>query len=304
MRPSIQGCFSAIDRIVGLLDDYAGQDGAVVVCSDHGFTAWEVSVHTNALLEEWGYLKLKARARAMQTGAARRLVPVAKRFLPRKVSRRAKGATFAAVDWRRTKAFASPIPQQGVFVNLAGREPHGVVSRAELESFKDELTSRWLDLRAPDGKPVTDRVWRAEEVFDGDAQQGAPDLLPVLRDHRFELDDELFHRRPFEDLSHLPRGVHHPDGIGIVRGPAVDPAASLDGSVMDVTPSALHLAGLKVPEGLDGSVLTSALTQESLSVKPVRTTAPLSSEAKDESSPYSEEEEALIEESLRRLGYL
>jgi hypothetical protein len=33
-------------------------------------------------------------------------------------------------------------------------------------------------------------------------------------------------------------------------------------------------------------------------------TAPLSSGQKDETSPYSEEEEALIEESLRGLGYL
>jgi predicted AlkP superfamily phosphohydrolase/phosphomutase len=71
LRPAIEKCFAYMDRIVGLLEDYAGPDGGVIVCSDHGFTAWEVSVHTNALLAEWGYLKLKPVAKAMQTKAAR-----------------------------------------------------------------------------------------------------------------------------------------------------------------------------------------------------------------------------------------
>jgi arylsulfatase A-like enzyme len=73
---------------------------------------------------------------------------------------------------------------------------------------------------------------------------------------------------------------------------------------MDVTPTLLYLAGAAVPEGLDGSVLESAFRPEHLRVRPVETTAALSSSNTDESSPYSKEEEAAIEESLRGLGYL
>jgi predicted AlkP superfamily phosphohydrolase/phosphomutase len=91
LRPAVIRCFEAMDRIVGLLDDWAGHDGGVMVVSDHGFTAWEVSVHLNALLQAWGYLKIKPAARAMQTGAARSLVPLAKKVLPRKLAREAKG---------------------------------------------------------------------------------------------------------------------------------------------------------------------------------------------------------------------
>ena len=40
IRPAILDCFASMDRIVGLLDDYAGSEGGVVVCSDHGFTTW------------------------------------------------------------------------------------------------------------------------------------------------------------------------------------------------------------------------------------------------------------------------
>jgi len=304
LRPSVVKCFEAMDRIVGLLEDYAGGDGGVVVCSDHGFTAWEVSVHINALLAEWGYLSLKTSARLMQTEAARKMVPVAKRFLPRKLAREAKGRTFAAVDWSKTRAFASPIPQQGVFVNLKGRERHGIVEETELQAIKDDLVRRFESLRAPDGAKATDHVWRSEEVFHGDALKGAPDVLPVLRDHRFELDDELFHRNAFTDLRHMPRGVHHPDGIVVVAGPGVRSDRELSGSVMDVTPTLLYLAGLQVPEGLDGSVLTDAFDPNTLEDRPIQTTSPLSSRKEDEESPYSPEEEAIIEESLRGLGYL
>lgn len=304
LRPSVVKCFEAMDRIVGLLEDYAGPDGGAIVCSDHGFTAWEVSVHLNALLVEWGYLKLKTSAKLMQTDAARKLVPIAKRFLPRKLAREAKGRTFAAVDWSATKAFASPIPQQGVFVNLEGRERHGIVPPSELDAIKADLVRRFEALRAPDGSPVTDRVWRSEDVFHGNELKGAPDVLPVLRDHRFELDDELFHQRAFTDLRHMPRGVHHPDGIVIVAGAGVHDGASIEGTVMDVTPTLLYMAGLEVPEGLDGSVLTGAFTDQTLGDRPIRTTAPLSSTKQEEESPYSAEEEAIIEESLRGLGYL
>jgi arylsulfatase A-like enzyme len=73
---------------------------------------------------------------------------------------------------------------------------------------------------------------------------------------------------------------------------------------MDVTPTLLHMAGLKVPDDLDGKVLTEAFTPQALEDRPVTMLAPLSSGPKDESSPYSDEEEAVIEESLRGLGYL
>jgi predicted AlkP superfamily phosphohydrolase/phosphomutase len=304
LRPEIWRCFQAMDEIVGMLDDYARDSGGVLVCSDHGFTAWEVSVHTNALLERWGYLKLKWTARAMQTSLARKMVPMAKRVLPAKVAREAKGKTFSAIDWTQTKAFASPIPQQGIYINLKGRERLGIVDPSELDAMKSDLVQRFTDLKGPDGTPVTDRVYRSEDVFSGEAVTGAPDVLPVLKDHRWEIDDEIFHRSPFTDLSHLPRGAHHPDGIVIIAGPGVRPQDDLKASVLDVTPTLLYLAGAAVPSGLDGRVVTDAFDQAHLDSSPPRSVDAVGTGARDEASPYSAEEEALIEESLRGLGYI
>ncbi|MFN2526723.1 MAG: alkaline phosphatase family protein [Actinomycetota bacterium] len=304
LRPAIAECFADMDRIVGLVDDYAGSEAGVVVCSDHGFTAWEFSVHTNTLLLQWGLLALKPSATLMQSGAARRVVPLAKRFLPAKVARRAKGHTFAAIDWTKTHAFASPIPQQGIYVNLAGREPQGVVPPAELQAVKEDIAARFRALKDPDGRPITDHVWLSEEVFQGDEQEGAPDILPVLRDHRFELDDELFHKEPFSDYRHLPRGAHHPDGIVAAAGRGIRRTSDLQGSVLDVTPTLLYMADLEIPEDLDGRVLTSAFAAEAIEERPPRTRPPLSSVRRNDASPYSEDEEAQIEEALRGLGYI
>ncbi|HEX2051511.1 MAG TPA: alkaline phosphatase family protein [Actinomycetota bacterium] len=304
IRPHVHECFAAMDEIVGALEDYAGVDGGVLVCSDHGFTAWEVSVHVNALLERWGYLALRRGARALQSGAVRKLVPLAKRVLPRKLARDAKGRTFAAIDWGRTRAFASPIPQQGVFVNVRGRERFGIVPPDELAAVKDDLVARFEALTGPDGRRVADRVWRSEDVFEGDALDGAPDVLPVLAGHRYELDDELFHREPFTDVSTMPRGVHHPDGIVVVAGAGARAGARLDAHVTDVMPTLLYQAGLAVPEGLDGAVIDAAFEPEWRADRPVRTVAPLSSAETSDVSPYSADEEAIIEESLRGLGYL
>ena len=303
IRPTITRFFAMLDEIVGLLEDYAGE-GGVIVCSDHGFTAWEFTVHTNTLLAQWGYLKLKPRARLMQTRAARALVPLAKRILPPSTAREAKARTFSAIDWSRTKAFATPIPQQGIFINLEGRERFGIVRRDDATAVSQDLVRRFKDLEAPDGKPVTDEVHTADEVFTGTALEGAPDVLPVLRNHRYDLDDEVFHKEAFTDTSHLPRGVHHPDGVVVYAGPGVRQSSQVSGSVVDVTPTLLYMAGLAIPEGLDGKVATDAYDPGHLGRHPVETTAAPGHEQHDESSPYSEEEEAAIEESLRGLGYI
>ena len=303
IRPALETCFAAIDRVVGLLGDWVGDDGAAIVCSDHGFTAWLVTVRVNALLEEWGYLRTSRTARLMQTSVARAAVPLAKRVLPRKVARRAKGQTMKAIDWSQTRAFASNIPQQGVHLNLKGREPFGIVDPSEAESLKQELIARFKELRGPDGKPVADAVYAREEVLSGPELERAPDIFPVLRDHTFELDDEVFHKQPFTDVTDLPRGVHHPDGIVVVAGPGVQVGKKIEGTVLDVTPTLLYQAGLAVTTGLDGEVLKEAFEPNHFDSNPITWTDP-PTHSGDGESPYSAEEEQQIEDALRGLGYL
>jgi predicted AlkP superfamily phosphohydrolase/phosphomutase len=208
-----------------------------------------------------------------------------------------------AIDWSRTQAFASPV--QGVRLNLKGRERLGSVEPADAPALARAITERFMQLRADDGSEITDRVWSAADAYHGDWQEGASDLLPVLRGHRWDLDVELFHRDPFSNHTGLPRGVHHIDGIVSLSGPGAAPSASLDNArVEDIAPTLMHLGGLSVPEGLDGRALTEGLLPAWTRSHPVREAPAVEASGSSEASPYSAEEETQIEEALRGLGYL
>ena len=75
---------------------------------------------------------------------------------------------------------------------------------------------------------------------------------------------------------------------------------------MDVLPTAFTVAGLSVPDGLDGRVPAEILTVEGQQARgPSEGVAEWTTEAASTSTyPFSEEDEKQIEESLRGLGYI
>jgi hypothetical protein len=73
---------------------------------------------------------------------------------------------------------------------------------------------------------------------------------------------------------------------------------------MDVLPSLLYFTGLEIPAGLDGAVPERAIKSAHLAERPLRFTEAVEPAGRDKTSPYSSEDQALIEERLRGLGYL
>jgi predicted AlkP superfamily phosphohydrolase/phosphomutase len=298
--------FDEMDEMIGDLLDWAGGDGYVVTMSDHGFGPKDKSVNINVALREWGMLHVGGAGAVTKSAGLRKVARSAKKVLPKSVWQKAKGAAQSSIDWTKTKAFSAPIPQQGIYVNLEGREPNGVVPPSEYESVRDELIERLGSLIDPDdGKPVVDRVYKREEVVHGPQAVDAPDLFPVCRGYSYELSDGTYSPGILDDYRKLPRGFHQMDGVFGVAGPGIEPAKGLEAHLYDVMPTALYLAGLKIPE-VDGKVMTHALPQSMLAERPPVVEAmqlPLAGEGA-EAKPYSAEEEAQIEESLRNLGYL
>jgi arylsulfatase A-like enzyme len=74
-------------------------------------------------------------------------------------------------------------------------------------------------------------------------------------------------------------------------------------SVYDFVPTVMYLAGLPVPEALDGRVIEEACTAEFLASQPRRTRSGRAIGAKAQTD-LSESEEQMVEEKLRSLGYL
>ncbi|MGH2755014.1 MAG: alkaline phosphatase family protein [Actinomycetota bacterium] len=299
--------FDEMDEMIGDMIDWAGEDAFIITMSDHGFGPKDKSVNVNVALREWGLLSLGGAGAVTKSQGVRKVARRVKRALPKSVWQRAKGAAQGSIDWSKTRAFSAPIPQQGIYVNLEGREPNGIVPPAEYEAVRDEIIERFSALVDPDdGKPIVDRIHKREEVIDGPQSVDAPDLFPVCRAYSYELSDGLLSPGILDDYRSLPRGFHHMDGVFGIAGPGIEPEPGLRASLYDVTPTALYLAGLKVPESCDGRVLVDFLPREMTKERPPVIEAmdlPLAGSGV-ESSPYSAEEEAEIEESLRNLGYL
>ncbi len=298
--------FDEMDEMIGDLLDWAETDGYVITMSDHGFGPKDKTVNVNVALREWGLLSVGGAGAVTKSAGLRKLARRAKKALPKSVWQKAKGAAQSSIDWSKTKAFSAPIPQQGIYVNLRGREPNGIVSEADYDAVRDEIIERFTALRDPDdGLPVVDRIYRREDVIHGDQAVNAPDLFPVCRAYSYELSDGTYSPAILDDYRRLPRGFHHMDGIFGIAGPGVAARDGAKAHLYDIAPTALYLAGCTLPE-MDGRVLEELLPPELLTERSVRVQnmdLPLAGEGA-EAEAYSAEEEAQIEESLRNLGYL
>lgn len=89
------------------------------------------------------------------------------------------------VNFENSQAYMRSRIELGVRINLAGREPDGVVTQEQYESVRDELLNTLRAVQTPDGKPVFDAVEPREAVFEGPYIDDAPDivLVPASFDH-------------------------------------------------------------------------------------------------------------------------
>jgi predicted AlkP superfamily phosphohydrolase/phosphomutase len=298
--------FEELDRGIDELVQWAGQDGHVVIVSDHGFGPWEKTVNLNILLNEWGYLRLPSVSRVTRSqtvaGPVQRW---ARRVVPRRLLQAAKVRVNRGIAWDKTQAFASHVAEQGIHINAIGDLPNGIVDQNDVPELMEELVSRLMDQVDPtDNQPLVDTVVKRDAAITGPFAARAPHLFPFCRDQRYELSDTLAAESAVTDHRDRPWGYHHKDGVFVAAGPGLRVGPFAEGlDIVDVLPTALHLAGLPVPDSLDGRVVTEVLDPETAARQVVSNQTIRLPEA-ESAYPFSPQEERAIEESLRGLGYL
>ncbi len=211
--------YRKVDDYVGRLRAALADDVTLVVASDHGFTTLDYEVHCNEWLRKEGWL-------SFETDDPEELGDIAE----------------------ETRAY-SFIPGR-FYLNLEGREPRGSVSEEEYDDVREELEADLLDLEAPDGRQVIDRVVRKEDAFRGDHDDIAPDLVAIPNDgfdlkSGFKADSEVFDTGP-------RNGMHSFDDTALY----VDhPDASIgDVDLFDIAPTILDLMDVEYSRGeFDGA---------------------------------------------------
>jgi predicted AlkP superfamily phosphohydrolase/phosphomutase len=174
-------------------------------------------------------------------------------FVAERVPNDVARAASEQVDFPASRAYMRDRIELGVRVNLAGREPEGVVPESEYDELCDDLVEMLSEVETPDGEPVFERVARREEVFSGPCVEEAPDVITVPRDY-----DEFLSTRVGDGQFGSPSEPynHKRDGIVAISGAGVDAAADLsEAGLFDVAPTILATMGLPAGDRMDGDVL-------------------------------------------------
>jgi predicted AlkP superfamily phosphohydrolase/phosphomutase len=83
---------------------------------------------------------------------------------------------FAGVDWRRTQAYA--IGFNAIYLNLAGREQHGIVAPGEVPALSAKIKNLLEQWTLPqDGKKPIQQVFVGQEVDKSPDNPNTPELI-------------------------------------------------------------------------------------------------------------------------------
>jgi predicted AlkP superfamily phosphohydrolase/phosphomutase len=240
-------CDQLLGDFLTLLDDGT----TVLIVSDHGFRAFgrpdSLIFDVDRLFAEMGLLEFEDPAAAGDRSR-------------RKVRMDATRA-YTHEGTKIVSAFGER--DRPVYLNVAGRDPQGVIEQESWREARAEIVDRLRALRTDLGSTVFSQV-RIHEAEIGLQQE--PDLyLRVNPEIAFDY-DLLLDGRPLSlfdvflwEYGNIS-GTHRTDGILVARGPGIRPGATVEGaSLLDLTPTILHLAGIPVPDDLDGEVLRDAL---------------------------------------------
>jgi len=319
--------YQEMDATVGDLVALAGDDTAVLVMSDHGFGPIHKYLNFNVWLLEQGFLSLRGDPLSLVKRALFALgvtpslgyklsmaLGFAKQRLKKGVT--ARSSTFALVnkiflslaniDWSKTRAFSRGNYGQ-IFVNLKGREPFGSVNPGrEYEATVAEIIERLRAVKDPrTGEALIGEIYRKEEIYSGPHVPRMPDVVFIPRDMSNKAIGIVdFTTRRFVEPTFGNSGDHRMDGIFIAGGPPFIAAADAKSlSLIDLTPTILHLLGMPVPSDMDGRVLEELFDPAWRAAHPVVAGEPAVEKAGKKLS-LSEEDREEIRNRLRGMGYV
>lgn len=237
-----------IDKELARILAQLPEDAYFMLISDHGWGPVRKNFEPNTWLMEQGLLFVKPEVEG-------------------------KKRTYGAddIDWSRTKAYTLWNP--GIYVNLKGREPNGIVEYSEYEQLRDRIIALLRGLKDPEGQPYTHIADRVENIYKGGYYRYAGDVqfcgyrdasgikVPgKTNDGLYQIDFGGFGRdgQVWDNPRRHFTGYH---GNALTSFIAVGPGikknndVSDGGHMMNVMPTIMHLYGIEPPPNFEGRIM-------------------------------------------------
>jgi predicted AlkP superfamily phosphohydrolase/phosphomutase len=337
-KDAILDVYIHLDDMIGRLTQYADENTAVIIVSDHGAGPYKGKVvYVNEWLRRQGLLgkgahghegrTSKRSVKKMKESLLPKLVDLLYFFSSRLISYNLRDrlsmipfpiiktkirslVKFSSLDWSKTKAYVGG-DLSGIHINLKGREPHGIVRPEEYENLRDDIISGLKTIMDPDdGVPVFADVLKREEIYHGPCVDEASDLVLIPRDFGYDLSRKLFNNQIESLIEHRPNpkgvtGKHRMNGVFLAQGQGVKKGFHAEGAqLIDLFPTICYLMDIPVPTDVDGRVIAEAFEADRLKGKPVVYCEQSTALETQQDEEYTDEEAEEIRQRLSGLGYI
>ncbi|MFH1426556.1 MAG: alkaline phosphatase family protein [Candidatus Kerfeldbacteria bacterium] len=229
----IREYYMHIDAFIGEVREMAPADTVIYVVSDHGAKRMDGMFVINEWLIENGYLVLKE--------------------FPKEPT----SINACDVDWSKTKAWAWGGFYGRLFLNIKGREQQGIVDPADADALLDELRSKLMEVKGPNGEEMKHLLVKPGELY-ADGRGDSPDLMIFWGDLYYKLAGTLGYNSLYieKDDRGLDFGVHDWYGVYLRHDPKAKGLGEKDGlSILDITPTWLNDFGMDVPGDMRGTII-------------------------------------------------
>ncbi|HZQ19058.1 MAG TPA: alkaline phosphatase family protein [Terriglobales bacterium] len=231
-----------LDQQIGKALELLSDDTLVLIVSDHGAQRLDGGIAVNEWLIREGLLVLNEYPSS--------LTPFEK----------------LNVNWAKTRVWSEGGYYARVFFNVQGREPNGVVSPADYESFQNEIKARFEALNDDKGQPLKSLVFKPNEIY-RNVRNVAPDLIVHFGGLYWRSIGTVGHKTiHVQENDTGPDGCNHAQyGMFILAAPNCPLSGEYQGArLLDIAPTLLDLAGYEVPETMQGRSLVAALEKKTV----------------------------------------
>ncbi len=325
MKRLMEKFFREIDETIGMLLDSFGAETDFFIISDHGFGPVHYKLRVNKFLADQGFLHYdtkridrryplaKIDSIAVRIAGAMGVRKYIRQLKQKLLSGNARPTGWGAndmtvmaesIDWNRTRACLKSHSDCGIYVNAPGDEDGEEANEVARREIIEEVIRAIKGLKHPEtGECLATRIERKENIMQGDYIKDAPDIYVTFGEGTIEPSPAF--KGPLIEKN-WKTGTHRMEGIFIAAGPGIQSGKNAESGVLDMAPTILYSMNIPIPLHMEGRIPAEIFTMKRLEKQPIRygEQEKIQKEADSGKTSYTEQEEQMVQERLKDLGYL